>query len=76
MWAQPLYVDAGAGMGAKNLFNKLGQTASPYAYSLAGANAAAIMDDKWFGGARPDCLNVSMAAIANTVGRQFGGEYG
>lgn len=59
-------------MGERNLFNKLGQTASPYAYSLAGANAAAIMDDKWFGGARPDYLNVSMAAISNTVGSQFG----
>jgi hypothetical protein len=59
-------------MGERNLFNKLGQTASPYAYSLAGANAAAIMDDKWFCGARPNYANVSMAAIANTVGRQFG----
>nr|WP_174505706.1 polymorphic toxin type 46 domain-containing protein [Acinetobacter sp. Marseille-Q1620] len=45
---------------------------SPYAYSLAGANAAAVIEDKWFGGSRPDYVNVSMAAIANTVGRQFG----
>ncbi|MGE8600899.1 MAG: LysM peptidoglycan-binding domain-containing protein [Acinetobacter calcoaceticus] len=63
---------AAAGMGAKGVFNSLGATASPYAYSLAGANAAAVIDDKWFGGAKPDYLNVSMAAIANTVGRQFG----
>jgi len=63
---------AAAGMGAKGVFERLGTTASPYAYSLAGANAAAVIDDKWFGGAKPDYLNVSMAAIANTVGRQFG----
>ncbi|MEI1732462.1 DNA/RNA non-specific endonuclease, partial [Acinetobacter baumannii] len=63
---------AAAGIGAKGVFERLGTTASPYAYSLAGANAAAVIDDKWFGGAKPDYLNVSMAAIANTVGRQFG----
>ncbi|WP_447500680.1 LysM peptidoglycan-binding domain-containing protein, partial [Acinetobacter oleivorans] len=63
---------AAAGMGAKGIFERLGTTASPYAYSLAGANAAAVIDDKWFGGTKPDYLNVSMAAIANTVGRQFG----
>ncbi|MFY6880531.1 LysM peptidoglycan-binding domain-containing protein, partial [Acinetobacter baumannii] len=61
-----------AGMGEKGVFDVLGKTASPYAYSLAGANAAAVIDDKWFGGAKPNYLNVSMAAIANTVGRQFG----
>ncbi|MGQ1620992.1 LysM peptidoglycan-binding domain-containing protein [Acinetobacter baumannii] len=63
---------AAAGIGAKGVFERLGTTASPYAYSLAGANAAAVIDDKWFGGSKPDYLNVSMAAIANTVGRQFG----
>ncbi|ENW92987.1 LysM peptidoglycan-binding domain-containing protein [Acinetobacter dispersus] len=63
---------AGAGVGASGAFDGLGGAASPYAYSLAGANAAATIEDKWFGGARPDYLNVSMAAIANTVGRQFG----
>ncbi|MEI1689486.1 hypothetical protein V8P55_14520, partial [Acinetobacter baumannii] len=63
---------AAAGIGAKGLLDGLGTTVSPYAYSLAGANAAAVIDDKWFGGAKPDYLNVSMAAIANTVGRQFG----
>ncbi|MEO4184631.1 LysM peptidoglycan-binding domain-containing protein, partial [Acinetobacter pittii] len=63
---------AAAGIGAKGVFERLGTTASPYAYSLAGANAAAVIDDKWFGGAKPDYLNVSMAAIASTVGRQFG----
>ncbi|MFX5827309.1 AHH domain-containing protein [Acinetobacter baumannii] len=62
-----------AGMGEKGVFDVLGKAASPYAYSLAGANAAAVIDDKWFGGAKPNYLNVSMAAIANTVGRQFGG---
>lgn len=41
-------------------------------YSLASANAAAVIDDKWFGGVKPDYLNVLMAAIASTVGRQFG----
>ncbi|WP_228287696.1 hypothetical protein, partial [Acinetobacter pittii] len=63
---------AAAGMGAKEVFERLGTTASPYAYSLAGANAAAVIDDKWFGGAKPDYLNVSMAAIANAGVRQFG----
>lgn len=62
---------AGAGMGAREIFKGLGAV-SPYAYSMAGANAAATIEDKWFGGARPEYLNVSMAAIANTVGRQFG----
>jgi YD repeat-containing protein len=61
-----------AGMGEKGVFDVLGKAASPYAYSLAGANAAAVIDDKWFGGTKPDYLNVSMAAIANTIGRQFG----
>ncbi|WP_236698544.1 hypothetical protein [Acinetobacter lactucae] len=63
---------AAAGMGAKEVFNRLGTAVSPYAYSLAGANAASMIDDKWFGGAKPDYLNVSMAAIANTLGSQFG----
>ncbi|MBC9229227.1 LysM peptidoglycan-binding domain-containing protein [bacterium SPL81] len=63
---------AGASLGKSGAFNVLGKTASPYAYSLAGSNIAATIEDKWFGGARPDYLNVSMAAIANTVGRQFG----
>ncbi|WP_228287694.1 LysM peptidoglycan-binding domain-containing protein, partial [Acinetobacter pittii] len=63
---------AAAGMGAKGVFERLGTTASPYAYSLAGANAASMIDDKWFGGAKPDYLNVSMAAIANAGVRQFG----
>ncbi|MFV5535565.1 LysM peptidoglycan-binding domain-containing protein, partial [Acinetobacter pittii] len=63
---------AAAGMGAKDVFERLGTTASPYAYSLAGANAASMIDDKWFGGAKPDYLNVSMAAIANASVRQFG----
>ncbi|MCG5266616.1 hypothetical protein MCL27_16455, partial [Acinetobacter pittii] len=61
-----------AGMGDKGEFDGLGKAASPYAYSLAGANAAAVIDDKWFGGAKPNYLSVSMAAIANTIGRQFG----
>lgn len=63
---------AGASLGKSGAFNTLGKAASPYAYSIAGASAAATIEDKWFGGARPDYLNVSMAAIANTVGRQFG----
>ncbi|HEM7757653.1 hypothetical protein ACJOWW_14820, partial [Acinetobacter baumannii] len=63
---------AAAGIGAKGLLDGLGTTVSPYAYSLAGANAAAVIDDKWFGGAKPDYLNVSMAAIANAGVRQFG----
>ncbi|KKW81768.1 hypothetical protein AAV96_02590, partial [Acinetobacter sp. AG1] len=63
---------AGASLGKSGAFNALGKTASPYAYSLVSANAAATIEDKWFGGARPDYLNVSMAAIANTVGTQFG----
>ncbi|WP_336916788.1 hypothetical protein, partial [Acinetobacter modestus] len=63
---------AGASLGKSGAFNALGKTASPYAYSLASANAAVTIEDKWFGGSRPDYLNVSMAAIANTVGRQFG----
>ncbi|WP_228129582.1 LysM peptidoglycan-binding domain-containing protein [Acinetobacter dispersus] len=63
---------AASGLGASGVFDGLGEAASPYAYALAGANAAATIEDKWFGGARPDYLNVSMAAIANTVGRQFG----
>ncbi|WP_336943686.1 LysM peptidoglycan-binding domain-containing protein, partial [Acinetobacter modestus] len=62
---------AGASLGKSGAFSALGK-ASPYAYSLASASAAATIEDKWFGGARPDYLNVSMAAIANTVGRQFG----
>ena len=64
---------AGASLGKSGAFNTLGKAASPYAYSIAGASAAATIEDKWFGGARPEYLNVSMAAIANTVGRQFGG---
>lgn len=63
---------AGAGLGKSGAFNGFGKLASPYAYSVAGASAAATIEDKWFGGVRPDYLNVSMAAIANTVGRQFG----
>ncbi|WP_435868093.1 hypothetical protein, partial [Acinetobacter pittii] len=63
---------AAAGMGAKEVFNRLSTAVSPYAYSLAGANAASMIDDKWFGGAKPDYLNVSMAAIANAGVRQFG----
>ncbi|MDV7374822.1 hypothetical protein R4795_14645, partial [Acinetobacter baumannii] len=63
---------AAAGIGAKGLLDGLGTTVSPYAYSLAGANAAAVIDDKWFGGSKPDYLNVSMAAIANAGVRQFG----
>ncbi|WP_164071982.1 LysM peptidoglycan-binding domain-containing protein [Acinetobacter lactucae] len=63
---------AATGMGAKGVFERLGTTASQYAYSLAGAHAAAVIDDKWFGGAKPDYLNVSMAAIANAGVRQFG----
>ncbi|USA45404.1 DNA/RNA non-specific endonuclease [Acinetobacter sp. C26M] len=63
---------AASGMGARGVFDGLGEAARPYAYSLVGATTAATIDDKWFGGARPDYLNVSMAAIANTVGRQFG----
>lgn len=63
---------AGAGLGKAGVFNSLSSNVSPYAYSIAGANTAAIIDDKWFGGSKPDYLNVSMAAIANTVGRQFG----
>ncbi|USA47471.1 DUF3990 domain-containing protein [Acinetobacter sp. C26M] len=63
---------AGAGLGKSGAFNTLGKSASPYAYSIAGASAAATIEDKWFGGARPDYLNVSMAAIANTAGTQFG----
>lgn len=50
----------------------LGEAASPYTYTIAGVGTAATIEDKWFGGARPDYLNVSMAAIANTVGRQSG----
>lgn len=30
-------------------------------------NLSALMDDKWFGGTRPDYLQVSLNAIANTV---------
>ncbi|MEG2434664.1 MAG: hypothetical protein RSB25_23780, partial [Acinetobacter sp.] len=63
---------AASGLGASGVFDGLGEAASPYAYALAGANTAAMIEDKWFGGARPDYLNVSVAAIANTVGRQFG----
>ncbi|MDR7016403.1 DNA/RNA non-specific endonuclease, partial [Acinetobacter sp. 3657] len=63
---------AASGMGASGVFDDaLGTTASPYAYALAGANIAGAIEDKWFGGSKPDYLNVSMAAIANTVGRQF-----
>ncbi|MDR7017760.1 putative toxin, partial [Acinetobacter sp. 3657] len=63
---------AASGMGASGVFDDaLGTTASPYAYALAGANIASTIEDKWFGGSKPDYLNVSMAAIANTVGRQF-----
>ncbi|WP_336943006.1 LysM peptidoglycan-binding domain-containing protein, partial [Acinetobacter modestus] len=62
---------AGASLGKSGAFSALGK-ASPYAYSLASAGAAATIEDKWFGGAKPDYLNVSMAAIANTVGTQFG----
>ncbi|WP_445405333.1 LysM peptidoglycan-binding domain-containing protein [Acinetobacter pittii] len=63
---------AAAGMGAKGLFKGLGEAKSHYAYAIAGANIASAIDDKWFGGAKPDYLNVSMAAIANAAGRQFG----
>ncbi|MHA3081857.1 LysM peptidoglycan-binding domain-containing protein [Acinetobacter sp. ANC 5383] len=70
---------AGAGLGKleENILAKAANAAaynqiSPYTNALAGANAAAVIDDKWFGGAKPDYLNVSMAAIANTAGRQFG----
>ncbi|WP_336928352.1 LysM peptidoglycan-binding domain-containing protein, partial [Acinetobacter oleivorans] len=62
---------AASGLGASGVFNSLGATASPYAYALAGANLSAVIDDKWFGGTKPDYLNVSMRAIANTIGRQF-----
>ncbi|NUF13101.1 hypothetical protein HUN21_14825 [Acinetobacter oleivorans] len=64
---------AASGLGASGVFDSLGEVANPYAYALAGANLGAIIEDKWFGGTKPDYLNVSMAAIANTVGRQFGG---
>ncbi|MEY2864146.1 MAG: hypothetical protein RLY58_1853 [Pseudomonadota bacterium] len=30
-------------------------------------NLSALMDDKWFGGSRPDYLQVSLSAIANTM---------
>ncbi|UGQ28871.1 LysM peptidoglycan-binding domain-containing protein [Acinetobacter calcoaceticus] len=61
-----------AGMGAKEVFERLGKAASPYASSLVSANAVAVIDDKWFGGAKPDYLNVSMAAITSATVRQFG----
>ncbi|MCU4559095.1 AHH domain-containing protein, partial [Acinetobacter pittii] len=64
---------AASGLGASGVFDSLGEAANPYAYALAGANLGATIEDKWFGGTKPDYLNVSMAAIANTVGRQFGG---
>ncbi len=63
---------AAAGMGAKGLFKGLGEAKSHYAYAIAGANIASAIDDKWFGGAKPDYLNISMTAIANAAGRQFG----
>ncbi|MDC5241540.1 AHH domain-containing protein, partial [Acinetobacter baumannii] len=64
---------AATGLGYTGVFNKLGAVAGNYASGIAGANIASAIDDKWFGGTKPDYLNVSMAAIANTVGRQFGG---
>ncbi|WP_447511695.1 hypothetical protein, partial [Acinetobacter geminorum] len=64
---------AATGLGYTGVFNELGAVAGNYASGIAGANIASAIDDKWFGGAKPDYLNVSMAAIANTVGRQFGG---
>ncbi|MFX5408402.1 hypothetical protein ABTD46_17915, partial [Acinetobacter baumannii] len=60
------------GLGYTGVFNKLGAVAGNYASGIAGANIASAIDDKWFGGAKPDYLNVSMAAIANTLGSQFG----
>ncbi|WP_228129960.1 LysM peptidoglycan-binding domain-containing protein [Acinetobacter sp. NIPH 542] len=64
---------AATGLGYTGVFNELGAVAGNYASGIAGANIASAIDDKWFGGTKPDYLNVSMAAIANTVGRQFGG---
>ncbi|EMK0759141.1 hypothetical protein ACEZKA_001962 [Acinetobacter baumannii] len=63
---------AATGLGYTGVFNKLGAVAGNYASGIAGANIASAIDDKWFGGAKPDYLNVSMAAIANTLGSQFG----
>ncbi|MCW1473536.1 DUF3990 domain-containing protein, partial [Acinetobacter baumannii] len=63
---------AATGLGYTGVFNKLGAVAGNYASGIAGANIASAIDDKWFGGAKPDYLNVSMAAIASAVVRQFG----
>ncbi|WP_252514071.1 LysM peptidoglycan-binding domain-containing protein, partial [Acinetobacter pittii] len=63
---------AATGLGYTGVFNKLGAVAGNYASGIAGANIASAIDDKWFGGAKPDYLNVSMTAIANAVAKQFG----
>ncbi|MDH2542429.1 hypothetical protein QDR66_18085, partial [Acinetobacter baumannii] len=63
---------AATGLGYTGVFNKLGAVAGNYASGIAGANIASAIDDKWFGGAKPDYLNVSMAAIASAAARQFG----
>lgn len=61
----------GGALEQGKVFDGWGPAAS-YAYSLTGANAGAMMDDKWFGADRPNYVNVSMNAIANTAGRKFG----
>jgi YD repeat-containing protein len=62
---------ASARLAKTEIFDGLGDAAD-YAYDLVGSNAAAAIEDKWFGGSRPDYVSVSAAAIANTVGRKFG----
>ena len=42
-----------------------------YVNNLISDNLGAFMEDKWFGGARPDYVNVSLSAIANAAGQQI-----
>jgi hypothetical protein len=44
---------------------------SDFAQNLISGNLSALMDDKWFGGSRPDYLQVSLSAIANTVANRL-----